>query len=180
MGTLSRVNAAMVACRRAWFVGQRAEEKKVLAVNPFSRMGLKAHAPEQAVRETPTAAWDELVVFRAKAVDLGYRSVATAALVSWEWLQREEHVFGSLDIAHYRPREQPNSVRIVHPKNGEEAWRPLFDESGEPLFPELMSELDEIKKTTISGLVFRRDHKHRKSRTPLPLAVAQLRHRDPL
>ncbi len=161
-------NAAMVACRRAWFVGQRAEEKTVPAVNPFSRMGLKARASGQAVRETPTATWDELVIFRAKAVDLGYRSVATAALVTWEWLQREEHVFGSFDVTHYRPKERPNSVRIVHPKNGEEAWWPLFDETGESLFPELMAELDEIKETAISGLVFRRDHKHRKSRTPRP------------
>lgn len=131
-------------------------------------MGLKARAPGQAVRETPTARWDELVAFRATAIDLGYRSIASAALVAWEWLQREEHVFGSFDITHYRPKERPNSVRIVHPKNGEEAWWPLFDETGESLFPELMAELDAIKKTTISGLVFRRDHEHRKSRTPLP------------
>jgi hypothetical protein len=161
-------NAAMVACRRAWFVGQRAEEKKVPAINPFSRMGLKARAPGQAVRDTPTATWEELVAFRAAAKGLGYRSVATASLVTWEWLQREEHVFGAFEIAHYRPKERPNSVRIVHPKNGEEAWWPLFDEAGEALFPELMAELDEIKKATVSGLVFRRDHAHRRSRTPLP------------
>jgi len=161
-------NAAMVACRRAWFVGQRAEEKKVPAINPFSRMGLKARAPGQAVRETPTATWDELVAFRAAAVDRGYRSVATAALVTWEWLQREEHVFGAFEIGHYRPKERPNSVKIVHPKNGEEAWWPLFDEAGQALFPELMAELDEVKKTIVSGLVFRRDHAHRRSRTPLP------------
>lgn len=161
-------NAAMVACRRAWFVGQRADEKRVPAINPFSRMGLKARAPGQAVRETPTATWEDLVAFRAAAKDLGYRSVATASLVTWEWLQREEHVFGAFEIAHYRPKERPNSVKIVHPKNGEEAWWPLFDEAGEALFPELMAELDEIKKTTVSGLVFRRDHAHRRSRTPLP------------
>jgi len=161
-------NAAMVACRRAWFVGQRAEEKKVPAVNPFSRMGLKARAPGRAVRETPTATWDELLAFRAAAVDRGYRSVATASLVTWEWLQREEHVFGAFEIEHYRPKERPNSVKIVHPKNGEEAWWPLFDDAGEALFPELMAELDEIKKTTVSGLVFRRDHAHRRCRTPLP------------
>ena len=161
-------NAAMVACRRAWFVGQRAEEKKVPAINPFSRMGLKARAPGQAVRETPTATWDELVAFRAAAIDRGYRSVATAALVTWEWLQREEHVFGAFEIGHYRPKERPNSVKIVHPKNGEEAWWPLFDEASESLFPELMAELDEIKRTIVSGLVFRRDHAHRRSRTPLP------------
>jgi hypothetical protein len=161
-------NAAMSACRRAWFVGQRAQEKHVPATNPFSRMGLKTRSPGQPVRETPTATWEELVAYRAAARKLGYGSVATAALVTWEWLQREEHVFGAFEITHYRPKERPNSVRIVHPKNGEEAWWPLFDETGETLFPELMAELDAIKKTMVSGLVFRRDHEHRKSRTPLP------------
>jgi hypothetical protein len=161
-------NAAMTACKRAWFVGQRAQETKVPAINPFSRMGLKARAPGQPVRETPTATWDELVAFRMAATKLGYSSVGTAALLTWEWLQREEHVFGAFEISHYRPRERPNSVKIVHPKNGEEAWWPLFDETGEPLFPELMAELDAIKETMASGLVLRRDHEHRKSLTQLP------------
>jgi hypothetical protein len=161
-------NAAMTACKRAWFVGQRAQETKVPEINPFSRMGLKARAPGQPVRETPTATWDELVAFRMAAKKLGYSSVGTAALLAWEWLQREEHVFGAFEIFHYRPRERPNSVKIVHPKNGEEAWWPLFDETGEPLFPELMAELDAIKETMASGLVFRRDHEHRKSLTQLP------------
>ncbi|WP_431014900.1 hypothetical protein [Bradyrhizobium pachyrhizi] len=161
-------NAAMAACRRAWFVGQRAQEKLVPAVNPFSRMGLKARSPGKPVRETPTATWDDLVAFREAARMLGYFSVATAALVTWEWLQREEHVFGAFEITHYRPKERPNSVKIVHPKNGEEAWWPLFDDRGEALFPELMAELDAIKQDMVSGLVFRRDHAHRKSTTPFP------------
>jgi hypothetical protein len=161
-------NSAMTACKRAWFVGQRAQETKVPAINPFSRMGLKARAPGQPVRQTPTATWDELVAFRMAATKLGYSSVGTAALLTWEWLQREEHVFGAFEISHYRPRERPNSVKIVHPKNGEEAWWPLFDETGEPLFPELMAELDAIKETMASGLVLRRDHEHRKSLTQLP------------
>jgi hypothetical protein len=161
-------NAAMTACRRAWFVGQRAQETKVPQVNPFSRMGLKTRAPGQPARETPTATWDELIAFRVAATKLGYYSVGTAALLTWEWLQREEHVFGAFEISHYRPKERPNSVKIVHPKNGEEAWWPLFDETGEPLFPELMEELDAIKQTTVMGLIFRRDHEHRRSLTPLP------------
>ncbi|WOH67794.1 hypothetical protein [Bradyrhizobium sp. BWA-3-5] len=127
-------NAAMSACRRAWFVGQRAQEKHAPAVNPFSRMGPKTRSPGQAVWETPTATWDELLAFRTAARSLGYGSVATAALVAWEWLQREEHVFGAFEITHYLPKERPNSVKIVHPKNGEEAWWPLFDETGESLF----------------------------------------------
>jgi hypothetical protein len=161
-------NAAMTACRRAWFVGQRAQEQKVPQINPFSRMGLKTRAPGQPTRETPTATWDELIAFRMAAKKLGYSSVGTAALLTWEWLQREEHVFGAFEISHYRPKERPNSVKIVHPKNGEEAWWPLFDETGEPLFPELMAELDAIKETIVLGLIFRRDHKHRRSHLPLP------------
>jgi len=161
-------NAAMTACRRAWFVGQRAQETKVPQINPFSRMGLKTRAPGQPARETPTATWDDLVAFRMAAKKLGYSSVGTAALLTWEWLQREEHVFGAFEISHYRPKERPNSVKIVHPKNGEEAWWPLFDETGEPLFPELMAELDAIKEAIVSGLIFRRDHKHRRSQLPLP------------
>lgn len=161
-------NAAMIACRRAWFVGQRVQETKVPAINPFSRMGLKTLTPGKPARETPTATWDELVAFRMAAKKLGYVSVGTAALLTWEWLQREEHLFGALEIPHYRPKERPDSVKIVHPKNGEEACWPLFDEAGEPLFPELTAELDAIKETTASGLIFRRDHGHRRSRTPLP------------
>jgi hypothetical protein len=94
--------------------------------------------------------------------------VATAALLTWEWLQREEHVFAAFEISHYRPEERPNSVKIVHPKNGEEAWWPLFDDTGEPLFPELMGELDRIKETSVSGPVFRRDHEHRRTPTQPP------------
>ena len=85
-------NAAMTACRRAWFVGVRAQEKLVPATNPLSNMGLKARAPGQSRRETPTANWDELIAFRSKAKELGYGSIATAALTAWEWLQREEHL----------------------------------------------------------------------------------------
>ena len=161
-------NAAMTACRSAWFVGQRAQETKVPQINPFSRMGLKTRAPGQPARETPTATWDELIAFRMAAKKLGYSSVGTAALLTWEWLQREEHVFGAFEISHYRPKERPNSVKIVHPKNGEEAWWPLFDETGEPLFPELMAELDVIKETIVLGLIFRRDHNHRRSHMLLP------------
>jgi len=91
-----------------------------------------------------------------------------AALTAWEWLQREEHLFGAFEISHYRPKARPNNVCVVHPKIGEEAWWPLFDEAGNQLFPELMPELDAIKEQTVSGLVFRRDHGHRRARVPLP------------
>ena len=45
-------------------------------------------AHSSKVRETPTGTWAELIVFRSKAQRLGYQSLATVALVAWEWLQR--------------------------------------------------------------------------------------------
>jgi hypothetical protein len=118
-------------------------------------MGLKKLAPGQKRSETPTATWDELLAFREAAVKLGYASLATAALTAWEWLQREEHLFGAFEISHYRPKARPNSVGVVHPKTGEEAWWPLFDETGKELFPELMPELDAIKEQTVGAAELR-------------------------
>ncbi|WP_229193366.1 hypothetical protein [Bradyrhizobium brasilense] len=56
--------------------------------NPFERMGLQSTS-----RETPHATFAELMAFRSKAVDMGYPSLATAALIGWELLQREAHIF---------------------------------------------------------------------------------------
>jgi hypothetical protein len=166
-------NLAMTACRRAWFIGQRAHEGLVPIRNPFAKMGLRSRGPGQKPRETATATWDELIAFRSKAVEMGYPSLATAALITWEWLQREEHLFGALEIAHYRPKERPDCVRIVHPKTGEEAWIPLFDEAERPLYPELTIELDASRRKFIGGLMIRRDHKDRRAGVPLPWMTAK-------
>ena len=61
-----------------------------------------------------------------------------------------------MKVEHYRPKEYPNSVRVIHSKTGEEAWIPLFDD-GVPLYPELMAELDAIKRESIAGLMITRD-----------------------
>jgi hypothetical protein len=146
------VNHAMKTCRRAWNVAARRNPGKVPAVNPFSRMGLKS-----SDRETPTATFAELQAFRAKAIEAGLPSLATAALIGWEWLQRERDIFATFDVSHYRPKERPNAVRVRHDKTGEENWIPLFDDDGAPLYPELMAELDALKRERIGGLMLRRD-----------------------
>jgi hypothetical protein len=116
-------------------------------------MGLKA-----SERETPTATFAELQAFRAKAIEMGFLSLATAAWIGWEWLQREVDIFATLEVGHYRPKEHPNAVRVVHEKTGEENWVPLIDEqTGAPFCPVLMAELDAIKKVRIAGLMLRRD-----------------------
>jgi hypothetical protein len=62
---------------------------------------------------------------------------------------------------------------VVHPKNGEEAWIPLFDEIGAPLFPELVAELDAIRQRTAAGVMIRRDHDHRRGKVPVPWTTAR-------
>ena len=108
-------------------------------------------------RETPTAAHEELVAFRTKAIELGLPSLATAALIGWEWLQRETDIFAAFDVSHYRPKERPNIVRIIDVKTRKEDWIPLFDDAGAPVYPALMAELDAIKRDRISGLMLCRD-----------------------
>jgi len=147
------VNHAMKSCRRAWKIAARRNPGKVPAVNPFANMGL-----ESSDRETPTATLAELQAFRAKAEEVGLSSLATAALIGWEWLQREIDIFATFEVTHYRPKERPNAVRVIHEKTDEENWIPLFDEdTGSPLYPELMAELDAVKRTRIAGLMLRRD-----------------------
>jgi hypothetical protein len=145
-------NHAMKSCRRAWNVALRRNPRKVPMLNPFAKMGLVS-----SDRETPTTTFAELQTFRAKAVEMGLSSLATAALIAWEWLQREEAIFSVFEVAHYRPKERPNAVHILHPKTDDEGWFPLFDDEGVPLFPELMAELDAIKRERIGGLLLCRD-----------------------
>ena len=146
------VNHAMKSCRRAWNICARRNPGKLPLVNPFAQMGLRS-----SDRETPTATSEELQSFRAKAKEMGLPSLATGALIAWEWLQREVDIFATFDVAHYRPKERPNMVRVVHEKTKEENWVPLFTDDGKPVYPELMAELDVIKRERIGGLILRRD-----------------------
>ena len=62
------VNHAMKTCRRAWNVAARRNPGKVPPLNPFAQMGLRS-----SDRETPTATFEELQAFRAKAIEMGHR-----------------------------------------------------------------------------------------------------------
>ena len=146
------INDVMRSCRRAWNVAFRRNSDKVPPINPFARMGLQS-----SNRTTPTATYAELQAFRAKAVAMGSPSLATAALIAWEWLQRERDIFATFDVGHYRPKDRPHAVRVIHTKTGEENWVPLFDDKGAALYPELMAELDAIKRGRIGGLMLTRD-----------------------
>lgn len=173
------VNHAMKSCRRAWNVVKRVHPKDVPDLNPFAGMGLVSKT-----REVEAASYGDLAAAVAQADAMGLPSLGTALMVTWEWLQREEHIFTAFELAHYRPKKRPNEVLIVHPKNGEEVWIPLFDPlAGDPagvaLFPELMERMDVLARNRVgNGLFFVRDWVDAKAGAPLPWATrtGNLRH----
>ena len=100
---------AMDVCRRAWGVAYRSFPTIVPAQNPFSKMGL-SYKPLKT-----RGTFEELNSFVAKADELGYRSLGTAALIAFWWLQREEDIFLRLGWSHYRRlmRRTPSEFSIT-------------------------------------------------------------------
>jgi hypothetical protein len=90
-------------------------------------------------------------------------SPTVAAFVTLDWMfaeYRSDRRYTKLDpfmVEHYRPKERPNPVRVIDEKTGAESGIPLFDDAGAALYPELMAELDTIKRERIGGLMLRRD-----------------------
>jgi hypothetical protein len=100
----------------------------------------------------------ELAAFRAKAIELGYPSLATGVLIGWEWLQRKAHIFIRFMAEHYRPESRPHHVYVINYKTSTGSWEPLFDKKSRPLYPLLMAELDAMKALRpTGGLMLRRD-----------------------
>ena len=115
------VNHAMKTCRRAWNIVARRHPGKLPHINPFAQMGLRS-----SDRETPTATYEELQAFRAKAVEMGLPSLATGALIGWEWLQREVDIFATFNVCALSPEGPPeHGARHPH-KTKEENYVPLF------------------------------------------------------
>jgi hypothetical protein len=149
------VNHAMKTARTAWNTVSRANANMFPAKNPFEKMGLQS-----TNRETPHANFDELRAFRAKAFEMGFASIATGALIGWELVQREAHIFIRFMAEHYRPPSHPDHVWVVNYKTKVESgsWEPLFNAKGKPLYAELMAELDAMKALRpTGGLMLRRD-----------------------
>src|SRR4051812_44001279 len=98
------------------------------------------------------------MIFRAKAIEMGHLSLATAAMIGWELLQRKAHIFIRFMAVHYRPADRPNHIYFINWKTGTGSWEPLFDAKGMPLYPTLIEELDALKALRpTGGLMLRRD-----------------------
>jgi Phage integrase family len=128
---------AMRVCSRAWKVARRAEPRRVPSDNPFEKMGLTYKA-----KPTKLFQYADLMRFVAAADTAGHRSVGTAAMIAFFWLQREIDILGRLAWSQYRPADAPEIVRVFHHKTGVPIDMPLLDDDGSELWPELAARLD--------------------------------------
>jgi len=144
---LRRAQEAMKACRRAWNVARRIEPVTVPNANPFE----KAEVEAPKAGKTVPATWDQTLAFVRACDAAGDWSIGTAALVSFLWFQRQEHILGmpredgkvtGLLWVDFRPSGKSDCVVIQHPKTNEAVALPLYSDDGRPLFPELMTRLD--------------------------------------
>lgn len=172
---------AMQVCRLVWNWAIRYKKTTGITENPFAGMAL-SHAVSDGNRPTSRAEYD---VYRAKARDLGYQSMATAAALAFELVQRVWDVFGIPDPAERSPGGRPPSIRgirwrdyeagvaitICQSKTGKRLRIPLAEQLGEgervSLYPELEKELSRTPRGEPDGLIVREErsglpYKHRR------------------
>ena len=161
---------SMQYCRRAWNVARRSKPDVVPLVNPFTGMGISYTA-----QRTRPVRHDELMRFVAAADEAGERSIGTAAMIAFFWLQRQVDILTRLTWAQYRPDDARDCARIFHHKTGELMDLPLFDEDGTPLWPDLTDRLDQaVRRGT---LIVMRDHPDARRNAYLPWNEHVFRHR---
>lgn len=136
----------MQLCRRVWNEAVRHGPAcpVKLAENPFGAMNIKMVA-EKGNRATTRAEYDLL---RAKAREMGYQSIATAAAIAFELVRRVSDVFGYIlepgdeqDGFFWEGYKPGVEIAMRQGKTGIEQVIPLVDEDGAALYPGLEEEL---------------------------------------
>jgi len=134
----------MKSCRARLERRHAAPSQGRVPANPFAHMGAGV-APTAPSRRRATPTWWRRFA-QADAMDLP--SLGTAMMLTWEMAAaRGSTIFTAFEFAHYRPKDHPKrGVYVVHPKNGEAVWIPLYDAAGAALFPELMARMDAMRR----------------------------------
>jgi hypothetical protein len=154
---------AMTVCKLAWNTAQRIHPSIVPAANPF-----KGVEVEYEPKQNRAAKIAELMRFVQAADEDGVRSLATAAMIAFYWLVREEDIFGRMAWSDYRPAEKPNHVMAWHHKNrkAEKVDVPLFDVDGTELWPEMTARLESTPRN--GTLIVMRDKPDPRKKVHLP------------
>ena len=150
---------AIRSARAAWNHVHRYYPHIVPKENPFEGVDLKSSG-----RKVEVATWEDLQDFMASANNDGLHSLALAAIVSWEFLQRAEHI----RTAAMWSDVEPERIKVEHPKRaGTVVYLQRHDpQSGAPIYPEFEAQLS-ITLRRGPNLVMR-DRLDRRTRTFLP------------
>jgi len=163
---------ALVCCRTAWNWARRDKPDLIPASNPFASVDM---GEKYEPRSTRPVTHDELLRFVTAADDAGDRSIGTAAMIAFYWLQRQIDILNRLSWNHYRPADNPTITKIYHHKTSKLVDLPLYDEDGTVLWPELMTRLD--AETRRGTLIVTRDKLDRRREAYLPWKEDYFRHR---
>jgi hypothetical protein len=161
----------MAVCKTAWNIAMRDRPDLVPAQNPFAKIDQSTYRP----MPTRPVTHDELQRFVAAADAGGERSIGTAAMIAFYWLQRQVDILSRFQWTAYRPKDVPEVVRVFHHKTGEMVALPLYDLDGTPLWPELMDRLDAAPRR--GTLIVTRDEPDRRRHIHLPWGEDYFRHR---
>jgi len=151
-------------CRAVWNVAVRYSAQTGVTSNPWAAMGVSYKA-EEGNRPTSRAEYHR---YCAKARELGFESMATAASLSFELVQRVWDVFAipDPDIEGTKPKDRGlkwedyrpgHSMTVIQSKTGKRITIPLVEHlpDGEKLalYPELEAQLARVWKPGVSGVI---------------------------
>lgn len=158
---------AMQVCRLVWnWAGRYPKKTGISGPNPFAKMALN-HSVAKGNRP---ATRDEYNRYREAARALGYQSMATAAALAFELVQRVSDVFGfddGEDVAQGPDTVKERGIRwqdyscgdaivVRQHKTGKRLRIPLISGKGEAqeiLYPELEGELARMDDQDHDGLI---------------------------
>ncbi|MDB5725740.1 MAG: hypothetical protein JWQ16_2494 [Novosphingobium sp.] len=168
----------MSTCRRIWGLAARKSATTGVTSNPFAKMKIRSTSLK-GNRETSRAEYD---LYRAKAREMGWQSMATAAALAFECCQRVWDVFGFVDDdkridrgikwAGYR---EGVSLTLSQSKTANFVSLPLVERIGGEdvsLYPELEEELARTPRPD-DGLIVRNE----RTGQPFKLDYMQKLHR---
>ena len=151
-------------CRAVWNWAARFSKATGVSHNPFQGMR-KGYKVQKGNRPTSRT---EYVAYCAKARELGYESMATAAMLAFELVQRVSDVFGYQD-AEAKKEGRParglcwedyapgNSFNVTQAKTGKQLTIPLSEvlPNGEldQFYPELEKQLERVRPRNATGLI---------------------------
>lgn len=135
----------IVLCRHAWNVVHRLYPDKFNRDVPNPWMGVTKKRRTMATKKAVTR--EQVYIFAAKAIEMGFAEAGAAAVICYEWLQRPENVLGG--YVRWTEYSRHKAIRIEHHKTGKAVLHPLVDTDGTPFYADAENVLAKVERRGI-------------------------------